>query len=213
MSLGEKDPLLCHFRAASQVGSEVWGANSRESWASGPGNGGAHGLRSGYLWLPAGASGGTALAGGAAQLAQEGLCWERKDGAPIPWLHSTLEAGNLGSRGPRWGALPGQRSSQGGLTWGAGCGRGWGPKRMGLANLKELSAKRGLSPPWERGDPLGRSHRPRWSTLLPSTLGPRQGLLASAQEGVGRGGEVRAPCLYSSPFQSWGWGGGVSNRM
>lgn len=56
------------------------------------------GLMSGYLHLPVGALG---CWGFWSQEAcwrpggTEGLCWEEKNGASIPQLHSTLRAGNL----------------------------------------------------------------------------------------------------------------------
>lgn len=46
------------------------------------------GLLGGYLCLPAGVSGGSGLAGGAAQMSQEkqSVCWEGKVGTPISQL-------------------------------------------------------------------------------------------------------------------------------
>lgn len=178
------------------------------------------GLVSGYLRLPAGLSGGRRLARGAARWGQEGLglCAGRArlrrpyPSSPLPWGQAAW-----GHRA-EVGALPRPLSLQRALTWGVGCAHSWGPKREGLAGPKVSLAKRGLSPPWEKGDALGRSHRQRWGTLPPSTLGwwhkTRPACLSWGEEGgVGRGGEVRAPFLYSGPFQSWRWGGGVSNGM
>lgn len=73
------------------------------------------GLLGGYLYLPAGVSGDSSLAGGAGQMSQEkqSVCWEGKVKAPIPQLPSALGAGDMGTREPRLGGLPRQLTLQG----------------------------------------------------------------------------------------------------
>ena len=73
-------------------------------------------------------------------------------------LSSALRAGSLGARGPRLGEE-------------AGLWTRVGPQEDRAGRPQRVLSKEGLSPPWERGDPLGRNHSQGWSTLPPSTLG------------------------------------------
>lgn len=70
MSLGGKDPLLCHGKSSSRLPSKQelrCGEQELDIWPW------ERGCRGGYLRLPTGVSGGSRLARGAAQLNQEKL--------------------------------------------------------------------------------------------------------------------------------------------
>lgn len=101
-----------------------------------------------------------------------------------------------------------QLSLQGALTWGGGCGHGWGPKRAGLTSLKESSAKRGLSPPWERGDPPCRKPQAKMEHPPPFDLGleTRPACLSAGQGWEGRGGQSTLSLFQSIPVLGMGRG-------